>query len=317
MMDAMCDYQSITNTRSAHVRTLFRFGAFVLLFVFTLASCGRFGSPKAVSGNDVSGAPTETPKARAPRHKPADHRILVMLGPDFTGKPAVVSEMADEYGLLDSAIPESPGMMTVLTWPDSFMVEKHARLSVLKTAADDPAVTIVVTIGAPEGTVRELTRIRAARPDIRIVTIFAEDDALPLEAVSDFVVDRVLPEGVLADENASASAGLSDDESGLLLLGSTLSAEEKDLTVPPLARLTLGLDTARGLSKQRRLGSDWVLASFIDPDTGLRSRNHLTVEIPVRSGTQMESSRAQKGAAGPVGSSGDEDPVSGSDGERS
>ena len=72
-----------------------------------------------------------------------------MLGPDFSGKPAVISELADEYGLLDSAIPESPGMMTVLTWPDSFMVEKRARLGVLKTAADDPAVTIVVTIGAP------------------------------------------------------------------------------------------------------------------------------------------------------------------------
>lgn len=304
MMDGMCDYQAIKNTRSAHARSLFRFGAFVFLFVFSLASCGFFGSSKAVSGSDASGTVSETPKARAPRHKPADHRILVMLGPDFSGKPAVISELADEYGLLDSAIPESPGMMTVLTWPDSFMVEKHARLNVLKTAADDPAVTIVVTIGAPEGTVRELVRIRAARPEVKIVTLFAEDNALPLEAVSDIVIDRVLPEGVLDDENSSASAGLTDEETGLLLLGSALSAEEKDLTVPPLARLTTALDAARGLSKQKRLGSDWVFSPFIDPDTGLRSRNHLTVEIPPRSGTQMESSRAQPGSAGSSGAEG-------------
>ena len=148
---------------------------------------------------------------------------------------------------------------------------------------------------------RELVRIRAARPEVKIVTLFAEDNALPLEAVSDIVIDRVLPEGVLDDENASASAGLTDEESGLLLLGSALSAEEKDLTVPPLARLTTALDAARNLSKQKRLGSDWVFSAFIDPDTGLRSRNHLTVEIPLRSGTLMEGSRAQQGATGSAG----------------
>ena len=203
-----------------------------------------------------------------------------MLGPSFAGRPALIEPIIEEYGVLDPDIPESPGMMTLMTWPDSFMVEKHARLSLLKNAADDPQITIVVTLGAPEGTVRELTRIHAARPDVKIVTLFAEDDGLPLEAVSDLLVDRTLPEGVLAGENSSPDAGISDASAAVLLLGSVLSAEDRDATVPPLTKLTVGLDSARNLAKLRRVGSDWVISPFVDPDTSLKSRNHLTIQIP-------------------------------------
>lgn len=306
MMLFMSDYQATCALPSARVRGFIRSAAFLSLIVFAFASCGRMGASKAVSSADGAQSQGETPKARAPHHKPADHRILVMLGPSFAGRPALVEPIIEEYGVLDPDIPESPGMMTIMTWPDSFMVEKHARLSLLKNAADDPEITIVATLGAPEGTVRELTRIHAARPDVKIVTLFAEDDGLPLEAVSDLLVDRTLPEGVLAGENSSPDAGISDAAAGVLLLGAVLSAEDRDATVPPLTKLTVGLDSARSLAKLKRIGSDWVTSPFVDPDTSLKSRNHLTIQIPPEPDAQPTNTQStdSDGAASSDGAAG-------------
>ena len=254
------------------VRAVFLFACFAMI-----AGCSRTGSGKA---DDVQGS-GDALKVRAPRHKPADHRILVMLGPGFTGRAALLQGLTEEYGLYDPALPDSPGMMTVLSWPDSFIVEKRPRLTVLKDSADDSAITVIVTIGAPEGTVRELTRIRAAHPEKKIVTLFAEDSGLPLEAVSDVLLDRTAPSGVLADEASLTAASLSDQELGLLLLGATLSAEDRDSTTSPLTKVSVSLDAARNLMKLKGVGQNWLLSAYIDPDTALRSRNHLTVEIPL------------------------------------
>lgn len=289
-------FSNKTTVATAHfrafVRVSFLFACIMCLAM--IAGCNRTGSGKA----DGAQGSADDPKVRLPRHKPQDHRILVMLGPGFTGRTALLQGLTDEYGIYDPSVPDSPGMMTVLSWPDSFLVEKRPRLTVLKDSADDSAITVIVTIGAPEGTVRELTRIRASHPGKRIVTLFAEDASLPLEAVSDVLLDRTAPAGVLADEAALAAASLSDQELGLLLLGTTLSAEDRDEATPPLTKVSVSLDAARNLMKLRNVGQNWLLSAYVDPDTALRSRNHLTVEIPLAAGASGSPSADSPGANG-------------------
>lgn len=301
MMDGMSEHQAHTTERTASLKATGRLCALLVMAALGLASCGLFRPGNGHSTDTDGGARDETPRAHAPRHKPADHRVLVMIGPSFAGRPELLSPAVEEYGVLDSAIPESPGMMTVMTWPDSFIVEKRPRLSKLTEAAEDPAVTIVATLGAPEGTVRELNRLREARPDVRIVSLLGEDAALSLEAVSDLVLDRASPKGILEDENATPGSLLSDEAAGVLLLGALLSAEDRDQSAAPLVKLSVSLDAARSYARNRHFGSDWTVSAFVDPDTGLKSRNHLVVDIPQ---TASAGSGAQSTAAPGTGADG-------------
>jgi hypothetical protein len=303
-MDGMSEHQAYTTERTASLKATGRLCALLVMAALALASCGLFRPGNGRSTDKDGGAKDETPRAHAPRHKPADHRVLVMVGPSFAGRPELLSPVVEEYGVLDDAIPESPGMMTVMTWPDSFIVEKRPRLSKLTEAAEDPRVTIVATLGAPEGTVRELNRLRSSRPDLKILSLFGEDAALQLEAVSDLVLDRTSPKGILEDENATPGALLSDEAAGVLLLGALLSAEDRDQSTAPLVKLSVSLDAARSYARNRHFGSDWTVSAFVDPDTGLKSRNHLVVDIPQ---TAPAPSGAQSTAA----------PVAGGDGGQS
>jgi hypothetical protein len=188
--------------------------------------------------------------------------------------------MTTEYGIAGAG-----GMTVKLLYPDSFKVSGIARISVLADRAAESGVTIIVTVGAPEGTVNVLNRIRAANPSIKIVSLFPLDDALSVEAVSDIVADYPVPKEILSSENAAAasssvpgSAGSVNDSSlGLLVLASVL-AEEGPSSDAPQARLAASLETARSLMKMKKTDASWNLSPWADPDTGLKSRNHLLLE---------------------------------------
>lgn len=232
----------------------------------------RDPAPAAAFNADSVGTENAA-KAPAPRHRAADHQVLVMLGPTYASRPAILDGLISEYGLAGSG-----GMTFRLYYPDSFKDGSKTRLSILSERASDPSVTIVVTVGAPEGTVRELAKIREARPDVRVVTLFPDDDILPSESVSTLLVN--LPEAgeLLADEGASAASGSIDDAAlGMLILASVLAEEKPVATEAPLARLTACLETARTLLRLRKDETRFALAPYVDPDTGLRSRNHLVV----------------------------------------
>jgi len=229
----------------------------------------------APSALTAPGGADESVKARAPHFKPADHQVLVMLGPDFATRPAILDGMKSEYGIVGFG-----GMTVQLFYPESFMTGKKTSLSVLKDKAMDPLVSIIITVGAPEQTINELNRIRAARSDIKIVTLFQSDESLPTEAVSDLLIDYPVDTGMLADENTAGSEILSkftDASLGALILGCALSEEKSTSKDSPLVRLNSGLETARTFMKLKQTDIDFSLNPYIDPDTTLRSRSHLVL----------------------------------------
>jgi len=228
----------------------------------------------ALSASAPSGA-SETVKPRAPHHKPADHQVLVMLGPDFSARPAILDGIKSEYGIVGSG-----GMTVELFYPESFMTGNKPSLSVLKDKAMDPEVSIIITVGAPDRTIDQLNRIRAARSDIKIVTLFQSDESLPAEAVSDLLIDYPVDTGMLTNENTAGteiSSKFTDSSLGALILGCALAEETPSSKDSPLLRLNAGIETARTFMKLRQSDIDITLNPYIDPDTTLHSHSHLVL----------------------------------------
>lgn len=234
-------------------------------FAVVLAGCAGKPDP---SGSGADGKPSVA-EAHKPRHRTADHQVLVMLGPGYAARPEILDGLVSEYGLSGAG-----GMVVKLLYPEDFKVGKQVRLSLLTEAAKHPDATVLVTVGAPDGIIYELNRIRAARPDLRIVSLFADDDAIPIEAVSDIMVENATSGELLAPENADFAP---PDGIDVLLLASVLAVEDKDSSIEPLAGLTTAMDTARNLLKRKAACADWNFSDYVDPDTNLRSRTRLVL----------------------------------------
>jgi hypothetical protein len=215
-------------------------------------------------------SPADT-KVVASSSKP-DHRILVMLGSGFSTHPAILDDLVNKYGLTSSG-----GMVSSLLYPQSFTEGKKISLQLLSESADAPGTTIVVTVGAPEGTVRELNKIRRTHPDMQILTLFPAEQGLASEAVSSLLIDYTVSGDVLAAETGKT---LSDADLGVLVLATVLSVEKPDPAVSPLLRLVTSVDSARFILKQKKPLVSWKITPFLDPETNIPSRNHVVLEVP-------------------------------------
>jgi len=225
------------------------------------------GESGSVTGDAGSAKPAR--QVKPPRRKPVDHKVVVMLGPLYADRPAVTESLLAEYGVAGYG-----GMVELMPYPAAFTRNGLVRLSDLTDAVRSPGVTILVTVGAPEKTVTELNKLRADRRPLSVISVFPSDEYLPVEAVSDLVLDRSLSGEPLADEESSL---IPDADLGVLLLAAVLSGEEKDGSISPQLRLETSLDSAKILAHQKKSCAGWSFSPWIDPETGLRSRNHLVL----------------------------------------
>jgi hypothetical protein len=91
--------------------------------------------------------------------------------------------MIEEYG--DSA---RGGMITHVTYPDSFMAEMETTVSQLVGLADDPKMKVIVVNEAVPGTAEGFRRIREKRPDILLLAGEPHEDPGVISAVADLSV---------------------------------------------------------------------------------------------------------------------------------
>lgn len=205
----------------------------------------------------------------APAKKQADHQVVIMLGREYGSHPAILDAVIDEYGLAATG-----GLVYRMLYPDSFTVNKKISLTLLSDAAALANTSTVITVGAPEGTVREIAKIRRNHPDMQIITLFPSDDLISVEAVSSLVIDSTSAGDLLADEKTEI---LPDAELCTLLLASVVFGEKNEPAVPPLTRLNAALETAKKIQKTAKTGPVWKFSSYIDNETNLRSWNHVVV----------------------------------------
>lgn len=238
-----------------------------LAFLGSLGSCsGKWIlSPSA---SPSASAAQETPKKKAPRHALDGRRILLLAGKAYAGgDPAsdpLYAPLIEEFGLLSEG-----GMLGIVTSPQELL--------------EDPSVTAVIVLAGPERTVRTLLRLRNERPGILILSIFPVDETLAVEAVSDLVIDLPVSPELLADENAPQAAAIPDGELSFLLLAAALFSDTPASDPPPV-RFDGALAAARKSRGNPAAASLWSIVPYKDGDTGLKSRNHLVVDIPGSTG---------------------------------
>lgn len=260
---------------------IFRLALLAAAIAVSLASCAKSGSSAA---------------EQIPRHeagKPPDiwkggkSSLLVLAGQDFPEESGIASLVSWEYGLS-----EEKGRARFLYWPRTFE-EQDASLRLLSNTAREESPEIIVAIGAPRGTLRELNRIRAEFPEVKIVSIFPIDEALSIEAVSDMVIDMDIfdaqasgLDGEIVAEDESALE-ISGREAAMLLLGAVFSMEkEKEAEAgAPLelsaVLLKANMDIAEAVAMQADLDFSaplWEYSQAVDAETGLRSRKHVLIK---------------------------------------
>ncbi len=244
--------------------------AFFSAFGLALVGCsGRNPSFFPASEDDAVSAEAQV---RKPRRAMADFRVVLLAGEDFAARPAVASFLLSEYG--DAG--------------DGGMLVRLPTLRGLETLPED---SILLLLGAPDSVVRDLVRLRDSVPRLSVVSLFSAAEALPLEEACDLVIDLAAGGELLADETSVSPSALPDAELGFLLYTAALACDQAKGGEPPsgetssaergpAARKAAGLlpdalVRARSYSKNKSAGATWVFTPFVDPDTGLRSANHL------------------------------------------
>ncbi len=239
----------------------------------SFSSCvprGESPSNLVLSGDGAQSKTPEKPRFRRPSGGPA---VLLAMGESWAARPEILADLAAEYGRSADG-----GSLRVMRYPEDFKVEGRVRLSALAAEASDSRVSTVLALGCPEGTFRELLRIRNTRPGIRIASLLPEDDPLSAESSSDFVVDQFADKAILADETGS---GLSDSDISFLLLAAALASEKLDAGANPVPILSESLLAARKASGKKKYALSWRFEPWIDSDSGLRSFNHAVLDMRI------------------------------------
>lgn len=104
-----------------------------------------------------------------------------------------VSQSEDEYRGAERLIQEygkvaDGGMISHLTYPDSFMTEMETTISQITSWADDPLMKAIVVQSAVPGTVEGFRRVRELRPDILLLAGNPHEDPVMISDVADLIV---------------------------------------------------------------------------------------------------------------------------------
>lgn len=213
------------------------------------------------------GAKTEAKKKIVkPRRAASDYRIAYFLGGELDYRFDILSLLEAEYGRV-----EDGGMLV--------SVESLSDLS------DIENLTIALCVAPPRYSIRELNRLRKARPSVKIITLFAMDEVIALEAVSDLVIDFPVDGELLEAEDSTAFATIPDSEFALLLLTSAYAAEKLKNNAIPFFVFEEAIQSVRTITKNARAATSWTINPWIDSDTSLRSANHIVVTIPSGGGS--------------------------------
>lgn len=166
-----------------------------------------------------------------------------------------------EFGL-----EENGGMIRPIIFPDDFQSNGRIRINLLRDYVRDTKVSALISLGAPEDTSAALTVLRDQGWKTPVYSLFPQDELLPAEYVSAFVL-----------ENADLQRHI-DSEYLFLLLSNLIrySQTAEELNTAAIKNILQGI-----------AGFDWKILPYIDTETGIRPANHFVLQsaLPVRYGT--------------------------------
>jgi len=228
-----------------------------LIFLAALTACAG----RADTASDYFEKPVHS-------RPPADHRVLVFLGPGYSDNQMVVEALDSVFGL-----DENEGLITVLRYPEALHVSGRVRWSRLVDYLDSQDVSALILVGAEELAGRILAG-RDRAPSKTVISIIPEGEALAAQAASFLVVSPETPADLLADESAYQ---LSESELVFLTVAAVLSAVERQETDIPADRWLLATRRSAKLLKLATSPFPAQAVAWRDPVSGLRARNHLVL----------------------------------------
>lgn len=205
-------------------------------------------------------------------------RLLILAGEDFGPQGGATGLISRVYGLA-----EEKGRIRILYWPETFD-HNNSSLRLFSSTADEEKPEIVVNLGGPEGTLRELRRIKEMFPETKIISIFPLDEAIPVEAVSDLMVDVYVPslesDTAAPQDEKETSVEISGEETSLILLGAVLATETDGSDSVKSDSLAAGIKKAAEMADIGKDMTDgWEYLQAVDADTGIRSKKHVLIKV--------------------------------------
>ncbi|MBN1617418.1 MAG: hypothetical protein JW875_08905 [Spirochaetales bacterium] len=216
-------------------------------------SCTARGEPAFFPHTEGLSTPQKA-SIGSPRRHHQGYRVLLVAGPQYIALTGIDEELTKEFGA------ESGGGM-------------YSRVERLRDLSYLPDRSIILTIGAPEGTVRDIVRLHDTFPTLRVATLMPQEDSLAVEEISDLVVNITQSDEPLAQEGSEQL--LEPGELSLLLLASALYLEQEGATGLAETRMPQVLDIVRKRVKQKDAGKNWHFTAWRDPENSLKSKNHL------------------------------------------
>ena len=244
---------------------------------FAFVSCGGRISVAADDVGSADGVHAERASVQPWRTK-SSMRILAVVGQDFTGSDAIVAPLLDEYGSASDG-----GTVVVMKYPESFRVDGIVRISRMAEAAGEHNADI--RIGRHSRRMRQcLEQAKDSNSSLRVLSLLPREETLAMEALSDLVIDPEISSGMLDEEKAPV---VPEADLSLLLLSAVLAADKESSASGKIASkglsaesLEAALASARKRSGLKTACLDWTFASYVDPDSGLKARNHLVFRRP-------------------------------------
>ncbi|NLK45251.1 MAG: hypothetical protein GX297_01130 [Treponema sp.] len=182
--------------------------------------------------------------------------IIVLLFAYDYNSPEFIDDcleyLQQEYGL-----EENGGIIRPIVFPDDFQKGGRTRISILRDFVRGADVNAVITFGAPEDTAATLTVLREQGWKTPVYTLFPQDELLPSEYVSDFVLENVDLQRQIDAESLFFLTSR--------LIRYTQTAEE------------LNVATMKNVL-QNIVGFDWQVLPYTDTETGIRPANHFVLQ---------------------------------------
>lgn len=261
------------------MKRAFYIGIACIVIATTLTACSGKNPSFFPASEDASASVQDKP--RAPRREMAPFRVALHAEGEFAERAKLADFLRAEYG------DDSSGGM---------LIEAES----LRFAESLPERSIVILVGADEQDSRDLARLRDASPTLRVVSLFALAEPLPLESLCDLVIDLEAGSALMEQEESSALSRFSDSEIGFLLYVAALAfdrEEDPSVGTSPINRVNEAIDRARTYTKNRSAGIGWQFAAYQDPETGLRAANHLvfsskTLPAPLQAAESADSAES-------------------------
>ncbi len=248
--------------------------------LFIMFSCTKSSAAKGTSAAVADSTLTSSKSGIKLKHLNQETKeylsektIAVILGHSYNDE-ITVSKLKYllnlNFGLKTEQV---PGLITVMVYPEDFLVAGKVRLSNVYSVLEDKKLAGLITVGAPEGLCNAIAKLEDKEENCDesgkrlypVYSFFPQDDILGSESTSDFVLDYVQQSNGLEEQEDFIPYELS----GLL----TASVQSMiNLRGPVPADINLEQFVQKLAGKQKKI------SCYRDSETGLKSINHFIFE---------------------------------------